>query len=168
MQSVLSKKQTLTAQYTCLFSYRAHHQSQYCNAFCAVLPEVKMIHSNHKQPCMHACGGLEPLSACQVACLLMQVLEQMQAASMQPDTIVYAAVIDLLWCSGIVGAQQRALQLFQLACRQNIAGMEAAQKASTDEEGCIEVWCPDVLCMLAYTCEQCCDAVSDMLCYASA
>ena len=63
----------------------------------------------------------------------------MQAASVRPDTMVYAAVIDLLWSTGIVGAQQRAMQLFHLACRQNISGMEASQAASSVEEDRLEV-----------------------------
>lgn len=61
-----------------------------------------------------------------------QVFEQMQAASVRPETVLYAAIIDLLWMSGIVGAQQRAQQLFQLACRQSVRGMQAAQE---EEEG---------------------------------
>lgn len=73
--------------------------------------------------------------------MMPQALEQMQAASdkLRPDTAIYAAVIDLLWCTGIVGAQQRAVQLFKLACRQSIAGMEAAQTLSTEEEDCLKV-----------------------------
>ena len=62
-----------------------------------------------------------------------QVFEQMQAASIRPETVCYAATIDLLWMSGIVGAQQRAQQLFQLACRQLVKGMQAAQEEQ--EEG---------------------------------
>ena len=58
----------------------------------------------------------------------LQVFEQMQAASIRPETMCYAAIIDLLWMSGIVGAQQRAQQLFQLACRQLVRGMQAAQE----------------------------------------
>ena len=71
----------------------------------------------------------------------MQVFEQMQAASVRPDTTLYAAVIDLLWCCGIVGAQQRALQLFQLACRQSMDGIGASQTPSSDEEDVLEVSC---------------------------
>ena len=63
----------------------------------------------------------------------LQVFEQMQAASIRPETVCYAAIIDLLWMSGIVGAQQRAQQLFQLACRQSVRGMQAAQEEQ--EEG---------------------------------
>lgn len=63
----------------------------------------------------------------------LQVFEQMQAASIRPETVCYAAIVDLLWMSGIVGAQQRAQQLFQLACRQSVRGMQAAQGAQ--EEG---------------------------------
>lgn len=70
-----------------------------------------------------------------MSCLLMlQALEQMQAASIRPDTAAYAAVIDLLWSSGIVGAQQRAQQLFQLACRQSVRGMEAVQHAAAQDD----------------------------------
>ena len=58
----------------------------------------------------------------------LQVFEQMQAANLRPETACYAAMIDLLWMSGIVGAQQRAQQLFQLACRQSVRGMQAAQE----------------------------------------
>ncbi len=75
-----------------------------------------------------------------MSCMLMpQALEQMQAASTRPDTAAYAAVIDLLWCSGIVGAQQRAQQLFQLACRQSVRGMEAVQAAAEDDSDTLEV-----------------------------
>ena len=75
-----------------------------------------------------------------MSCMLMpQALEQMQAASIRPDTAAYAAVIDLLWCSGIVGAQQRAQQLFQLACRQSVRGMEAVQAAAEDDSDTLEV-----------------------------
>ena len=56
----------------------------------------------------------------------------MQAASVRPETVLYAAIIDLLWMSGIVGAQQRAQQLFQLASRQSVRGMQAVQE---EEEG---------------------------------
>ena len=63
----------------------------------------------------------------------------MQAASIRPDTVVYAAVIDLLWCCGIVGAQQRAQQLFQSACRQSVRGMEALQAAAQDDADTLEV-----------------------------
>lgn len=70
---------------------------------------------------------------------LEQVFEQMQAASIRPETALYAAVIDLLWMSGIVGAQQRAQQLFQLACRQSVRGMEAAQAATQEANSQLEV-----------------------------
>ena len=63
----------------------------------------------------------------------------MQAASIRPDTATYAAVIDLLWCSGILGAQQRAQQLFQMACRQSVQGMEAAQAVAQDDEDTVKV-----------------------------
>ena len=56
----------------------------------------------------------------------------MQAASIRPETVCYTAIIDLLWMSGIVGAQQRAQQLFQLACRQSVKGMQAAQEEEED------------------------------------
>ena len=75
-----------------------------------------------------------------MSCMLMlQALEQMQAASIRPDTAAYAAVIDLLWCSGIVGAQQRAQQLFHLACRQSVRGMEAVHAAAQDDSDTLEV-----------------------------
>ena len=70
-----------------------------------------------------------------------QVFEQMQAASIRPETALYAAVIDLLWMSGIVGAQQRAQQLFQLACRQSVRGMEASQAAAEGDNSQLEVTC---------------------------
>ena len=63
----------------------------------------------------------------------------MQAASIRPDTMLYAAVIDLLWMSGILGAQHRAQQLFQLACRQSVRGMEAAQAAAQGDDDTLEV-----------------------------
>ena len=66
-----------------------------------------------------------------------RALEQMQAASIR--LLAYAAVIDLLWCSGIVGAQQRALQLFQLACRQYVRGMEAVHAAAQDDSDTLVV-----------------------------
>ncbi|KAA6420971.1 MAG: hypothetical protein FRX49_09111 [Trebouxia sp. A1-2] len=69
----------------------------------------------------------------------LQALEQMQAASIRPDTAAYGAVIDLLWCSGIVGAQQRAQQLFHLACRQSVRGMEAVHAAAQDDSDTLEV-----------------------------
>ncbi|KAL3130099.1 hypothetical protein ABBQ38_008415 [Trebouxia sp. C0009 RCD-2024] len=70
---------------------------------------------------------------------LEQVFEQMQAASIRPETVLYAAVIDLLWMSGIVGAQQRAQQLFQLACRQSVRGMEVSQAAAQEADSQLEV-----------------------------
>lgn len=71
----------------------------------------------------------------------LQAFEQMQAASIRPETMLYAAVIDLLWMSGIVGAQQRAQQLFQLACRQSVRGMDAAQAAAQQDSSQLEVTC---------------------------
>jgi len=75
-----------------------------------------------------------------MSCMLMlQALEQMQAASIWSDTAAYAAVIDLLWCSRIVAAHQRAQQLFQLACRQSVRGMEAVHAAAQDDSDTLEV-----------------------------
>ena len=80
--------------------------------------------------------------AFQIAACPLQAHEQMQAASIRPDTALYAAVIDLLWMSGIVGAQQRAQQLFQLACRQSVKGVEATQAMWREDEGALEVTQP--------------------------
>lgn len=81
----------------------------------------------------------------------------MQAASIRPDTAAYGAVIDLLWCSGILGAQQRAQQLFQLACRQSITGMEAVREPAQDDSHTLEVTnvfqlgCPSTFLMMMGT-----------------
>ena len=71
--------------------------------------------------------------------LQWQALEQMHAASIRPDTACYAAVIDLLWCSGIVGAQERAQQLFHLVCRQSVRNMEAVQAVVQGGDDTLEV-----------------------------
>ncbi len=71
--------------------------------------------------------------------LMPQASEQMQAASIWSDTAAYAAVIDLLWCSRIVAAHQRAQQLFQLACRQSVRGMEAVHAAAQDDSDTLVV-----------------------------
>ena len=47
--------------------------------------------------------------------LAIQSFEQMMAQRCKPDAIVYNAVVNALWETGIIWAQRHALRLFQMA-----------------------------------------------------
>ena len=48
-------------------------------------------------------------------CNALATFEAMQAAGSQPHTAVFSSIIDVLWQTGILWAQAKALQLFSSA-----------------------------------------------------